>query len=629
MKKLLALVLAVSLMAVVLSGCKKEQSVAISSNLLKIDFSQYKDSEDIPDWDGEQLSIVKWVQATNPNATTLKSFNLKDDPITKEIKRVTGVDYNLDESFDNAGSSFDAVVAKLIATNSFPHVAEGIPNVLSLIENEYLWDIGDYVKEYAPTVYKMFGPESNTLYGDLWKRQEKKYGGVYELAIASSVAPMRQMAEAGFIDVTDEQLDAFCIPLSAYPTVSIREDILKKLYPDAHTNAELEAIFDKNGAFTEEEIFDVPLNSPQDFIDMLYKIRDMKLKDGSNDVYATFTHTGMDNWPACQQLGAMFGKVSALNPSASYFQYFDKNTNEIKSTIKQPWFKDMLKMYNKLIRDGVASEEAMVDTSNVCKEKLNNGNYIVCYGSYIPNENALRDEFSYRKVYAKYKTDTENTLYVGNDYTTYNRYTFFKNSLSEEQLVQVLRMFEFLVSDAGEKLCFWGTKSMGLYTEDADGNLQYKDETIKNEMINPETYGNEHIISLGLEPKAWPGRIVNYTSKYYPKFAYTEDVKTWDKMFNASFIDALETTPGMQPMIYSDAFLSQFEAAKNFWNARNGFEDAMIRVFAAGSDKEFEEKYAAMVSYAESKGLTDDFYRQATKWYLEEYNKDYAGYIKK
>ena len=85
----------------------------------------------------------------------------------------------------------------------------------------------------------------------------------------------------------------------------------------------------------------------------------------------------------------------------------------------------------------------------------------------------------------------------------------------------------------------------------------------------------------------------------------------------------------MQPMIYADAFLTQFEGAKNFWNARNGFEDAMVRVFAAKTDEEFEKRFNEMVKYAEDKGLTDEFYKEATKWYKEVYNKDFMHLIEK
>ena len=54
----------------------------------------------------------------------------------------------------------------------------------------------------------------------------------------------------------------------------------------------------------------------------------------------------------------------------------------------------------------------------------------------------------------------------------------------------------------------------------------------------------------------------------------------------------------------------------------------MLKVFAAGSDQEFEKKYNEMVKYAETNGLTDEVYKNASKWYKEEYNKDYMQYVK-
>lgn len=628
MKKIIAVILTVVMFASIISGCGKKKVSTKNQALFKTDFSKYKSSDEIPDWQGDQLSIIKWVQAANPTSTLDKSSSLKNDPITAEIKRITGIDYNLDESFDNADSSFDAVIAKLIASNNFPHIAEGIPDASSLIKNNYLWEIGDYVKEYAPTVYKMFGPDSGTLYAKRWEKQIKDYGGVYDLAIAPTTEPMRPLVEAGILDIPMDKVNAVCNVKSPYPSIAVREDVLKKLYPNAYTNAQLEEIYNKNGKFTEKEIFDIPIESPQDFVDLLYKIRDLEIKENDKDTYATFTHTGMDNWPALQQLGSMFGFVNNQNPSASYFSYYDLKDKEIKPGFKSKWLKDILKTYNKMIRDGVASEEALVDTNNVFKEKLNNGKYIVAYGSYIPSDSDLREGIQYRKVYAKYKTNTNDTLFVDNDYTKYNTYTFFKDSLSEEQLIQVLRMFEFLVSDAGEKLCFWGTKKMGLYKEDKNGNLQYTDEQVKNQMINSTKYGYDKIAELGLKTSVWPGRICNYATKYFPPLSYVSEYTTWKKAYDPGSIESLKTYAGMQPLIYSDAFLNKFPEAKNFWNARNGFEEALVKIFAAQTDDEFEKKYKIMVRYAEDNGLTDEFYKKATKWYNDEYNKEYMDLIK-
>lgn len=628
MKKIISMILAITVVAGTATGCKKEGSSMLDNEAYKTDFSQYKSSDEIPSWEGENLSIIKWVQASNPVSTCNKNYNLNEDPITKEIKRITGIDYNLDESFDNAESSFDAVVAKVISTNSFPHVAEGISDISSLVKNEYLWEIGDYIKEYAPTVYEKFGPESGTLYADLWNNQEKTYGGVYELAIGASTEPMRPLFDAGQIDVDEETFNKVFSPTSAYPSVKVRDDILKKLYPESHSVDELIEIFEKNGKFTEEEIFDIPLESPEDFIVMLERIRDLKLMDGSNEVYATFTHVGMDNWAIMQQMGAMFGHTSSNNPSLSYFSFYDKKAKELKPTFKETWFKDLMREYNRWVREGIASEEALVDANNVFKEKLNNGRYIVTYGSYTPNEAALNGKYKYRPVYAKYKVDTDTALFAGTDYTKYNKYTFFKDSLSEEQLIQLIRMFEFLVSDAGEKLCYWGTKEMGTYTEDENGNLAFIDEAVKNEAILKETYGNKTIAPLGLDSSVWPGRIMNHASKYYPRFTYADELQTWTKAYSSAQYGELETVTSLMPNIYGEAFLNQFEGAKSFWNARNGFENAMLRVFAAGTDEEFEAKFNEMLKYAEDNGLTDELFKEATKWYNEEYNKEYMQYIK-
>lgn len=632
MKKI-SILLAAILILGTFSGCSVGRNVVNKSidESSFVDFSKYNDSEDIPDWTGEDLGLVKWVQATNPNATVGRSEALGNDPISKEIKRITGISYDIENSFDNAGSSFDAVIAKLIATDSFPHVAEGLPDLTSLVKNNYLWDISKYIEKYAPTVYTLFGPNSNTLYGDQWKRQIKDYGGVFALSVGAVNYGLRDMvAKDGSYDLTDEQLDNLLgVGNSAYPYFYMRDDILKKLFPQAHTVSELEEIYAKKGEFTKEEILDVPLESPDDFVDMLYKIKGMGLKDGNAEVHAMFTHAGMDNWPVLCQLGTMFRyHTSPASSNVNYFSYYDMKEHTIKPTFKQEWFKDILKMHNKFIRDGVASEEALVDTYSIFKEKLNNGRYIIGYGSYFPTKAELNGKYAYRKVYARYKIKMDDYLFNAVDYSNSGRLSFFKKSVSESQLIQIIRMLEFMASNAGQKLHFWGTKSMGLYTQTEDGFLQYVDETIKNQMLNPNAHGHDQTAKHGLY-NAWPIRIAVSASKYAPLLYYAKEAASWETAFNAAHIERHILTPSMPPNIYAVSVLEKFPEAQAFWNARKGFEDALLKVFAARSDDEFEMLYKTMVDYAESYGLTNQLYEEFTKYYKEVYNREYMDYILK
>jgi len=634
MKRLISCLLIAAMCAPIIGCSKGDGDKTVKVNLEPKDFTQYKDSEEIPDWEGEKLELIKWGQASNTASKVSKTNIVTDDPVTKELERITGVTYSVDESFDNNGNSYDAVVAKLIAANDFPHMAEGIPDATQLIRGEYLWNLEPYLKTYAPTLYKLFGPDSKTMYGDFWKYQKENFDGIYELPLGYMTRGLEDMRDKdGTVDMTDEQLRAILNKdISYYPYFYMRDDILKQLYPQAHTVAELKAIYEERGEFTKEEILDVPIKSSQDFLDLLYKIKDLNLKDGDAEVYPMFTHVGADNWPVLVQLGGMFGYATSVpGENPNYFSYYDMNDDTVKATFKQPWFKDILKMYNKLVRDEVASPEALIDTNNLYKEKLNNGRYIVCYGSYSPSEAALGGRYAYRKVYCDFPSvDESKFLYNDYDYTKNHKLTFFKDSLSEEQLVQVLQMLEFCASDAGQKLMYWGPKSAGYYTENADGTIDYVDEEVKNQMIKPGQYGSDKLIKMGLgygTTASWPGKVYFVHSKYNPRAVYADELETWSSAYDGARIKKQTLTPSAAPNIYDAQALAEIPEAQRFWNSRNGFEDALLKVFAASNDAEFEELYNKMVKYAEDNGLTDETYKQYTELYKTKLNASYMHYI--
>ncbi len=632
LKRIIAFLLVLT-MGISIAGCgEKKEKNNVKTNIEPIDFTQYKDSEEVPSWEGEKLSLIKWEQASNTSSTTSKSKIVTDDPVSKELERITGITYSVDESFDNGGNSYDAVVAKLIAADDFPHIVENLPDPSSLIKSDYLWDVEPYMEKYAPTLYRIFGPSSKTLYGDLWNYQKETYGGIYEISIptvsgANSLTALKDIDNS--IDITPEQIRAIAdTDISAYPYFYMRDDILKQLYPQAHTVAELKEIYNKNGSFTKEEILDVPINSPDEFIDLLYRIKDLNLKDGDAEVYPMFTHVGADNWPVLVQLGGMFGYATATpGENPNYFSYWDMEEGKILPTFKQPWFKDILKMYNKLIRDEVCSPEALVDTKQLFDEKLNNGRYIVCYGSYCPSDANINGDFRYRKVFCNFTSaDESKYLFAQYDYTQFDRYSFFKNSVSEEQLVQILQMFEFVASNAGQKLMFWGPKSEGWYTEYEDGTLTYKDEQVKKEMLFSAENGTETIEPMGLAV-TWPSKVKIGTTKYVPKAMYSDEMKRWTTEYNGSRIKKQVLVPSNVPNVYNRKVLETIPEMKRFWDSRNGFEDALLKVFAAQDDEEFEKLYNTMVKYAEDNGLTDKTFEEFNDYYVNVLNKDYMHYI--
>ena len=622
MKKQISALLALVLSVSALAGCgqKKKATQAVGEENLAVNFGDYKDSEDIPSWVGEKITVNVWQDVNAPSAY-VRLNKSKDDVVTPEYERITGVIFDPDNSFDNGGNSYDAKITQLIAAGDYPAMAYSLPELSELVKTDALYDLSGYIEKYCPNIMKYFGPD--TVYGSIWKEQKEKYGGLYALCIGENPMSIKAMVkEDGAYDLTDEQIAGIYGPgETPHGYIYVRDDILKMVYPEAHTYDELAAIYEKNGKFTEEEIFDVPFNTPQDLIDFMYKVDKLDVPDdGKGPVYTTFTHNGTDNWMACTQMLPMFGY------DGDYFDYFDLETRELKYTFKEPWFKDVLKTYNKLIRDGVAASEALIDTKQNFDEKYNNARYLISPYRYPPSGNDT-NELKYRKVYMKFENGWDKALVNGISHDGLKKISFFKKGIDENGVIQVLRAIDFSVSAPGQKLTYWGPKSAGLYTEDENGNLQYKDEKLKNQLLDWNTYGRDLIEKYGLREGPWPCRPVVQPSMYHPKAFYATS-GTWESAYNAAYVDPIEYPTYGLADFYNAEYTAQLPGAKKFWQARQAFEDALSQVFAAADDAQFEERYTAMLELAERNGLTDETLKEYSKIFTEA-NKLYEGNIDK
>ena len=618
MRKLSILLVMLMIMSVI-SGCGSEKKKEAEFEMTNIvNFNDYADSEEIPDWKGDKVKLVVWGRTNAPNDTNVGKI-ATDDLVTPEILRITGVEFDKENSFDNGGQSFDSRIAKIIAADDYPDMAYSIPDISGLVEKGVLYRLDELVEKYAPNIYKYFGPSSK-VYGDAWNMQMEKFGGVYSLSNSANTFAIRDMTEKdGAYELTPEQLNSAAgVGNTAHGYFYMRDDILKKLYPEAHTVAELEEIFKKNGKFTKEEIFDVPINSPQDFIDMLYDIKEMDLREGKDIVYPVFTHNGSDNWPVL----STFAKVMGYN--ANYFSYYDLEDKKIKYTYKEDWFKEILKTWNELVRDDVASKEALVDAAGVFQEKLNSGKYIVTLAN-KPNEAALNGKYHYRKVYVKYTYNKDKFPAFASDDSNQMRISFFNKNLSESQLIQCLRMLDFLASDPGQKLTYWGPKSAGLYTEDENGLLRYTDEELKTTMVKATQDGLA--LKYNLDAAAWPSYPKVVASKYRPAVHYYE-VENYEKVFTPAYYEKDTTVIGKSADIYGTDFTSTIPATKKFWSARQGFESAMVKIFASSNDSEFETNYQSLLDYAQKNGFTDKTLEECNKFYAQTYNAEYMDNLK-
>jgi len=625
MKKIVALLLALS-MLVCLGGCGDDKSVTTGGKLTAVNelANDYVNIDDMPDWTGDKLDLVVWY-GYGSNETYIGK-KAKDDKFRDEIERVTGVRLSESKSFDNGGSTGDAKVAKLVSTNNWPHIGIGIENSIaqSLIESDLLYDLTDLIPKYMPNYWSIINssPEIKAQ----WDRA-KVNGKTYSLKRFNENALQYYDPE-----YTAEKYASIIQPDDSREWFWIRDDILKEIYPNAKTQAEIQDIYMKNGAFKKEDLTDVTIKSKEEFRELLEKIDALGYMENGRRVWPFYTHTGEDNWDLMTAFAVPLAGRGAVDSQVSCFSYYDGETDEMKNTMKEDWFKDMMKYFNDLIIDGLASKEALVDSKANFEQKKLNGEYAIIYGNVAPPTDAqlksAGKNYSYRRVMIDVPCDYNKYVRWNTKKGAFASYNmqFFKANLTEKQLEHAMRFMDFFYSDLGMKLANWGPEKAGLYTEDEDGNLKYTDEAFKNAML----YNGDKQILVDYGVYSFPRidyfMVPGGVNKYRPELMYEKYEEErqstgYKKHWNYGYFEPLPDFPMMDFTWAIWNFPMHVSGADRFWDARQSIEDAMKTVFTATSDKEFDKYYKNMLKVAETNGYTDDCLKEMTK-VLKEKNGD-------
>lgn len=620
MKKSIALLLALVVMASLFAGCSDKSTSGNTGEAQDIAFNvmaeDYDDISDMPDYTGKKLDLKVWycLGSYAPNRNKVAT----EDVVTPEIARVTGVTITPDGSFDNGGDTQDAKVAKVIATDTWPHILMGCQKntMTSLIEQDLVYDLTDLIPKYMPNLNKLL--EKGDFLND-----SRIDGRLYEVTMS---APHEYV----YPDMSPELLARNANPLSDTGFVYVRDDILKQLKPEAYTQKELEAIFEKNGTLTQDEILNAAFNSKEEFFDFLRQVKGLNLKVGNREVYPTYAKTGSDNWDLMTQLlGFLNGYNMYPTGGENYFTYYDKQTGNIEYMFKQPHFKEYLKEFTTLVQEDIASQDSLIDNRATYEEKCASGQYAVLYGGGMPdiatlNKNAEQSGYQYRKVIINVPFNTEKYANVKNNLAGGTKYAILKNTVAEEDLPQVLRFIDFMATDVGQKVVQWGPKSAGLFEETENGR-RYTDPELEACMVNGEA--NEKDLYYNLNNKAWPGLPIA-TNRWQPIYIYdfTPSASALNRFMSTGLYNPIEYVQGIRYDVYNLA--SYNEGAEKFWNARDAFEKALTKILVAENDEEFESFYNDMVGVAERNGLTDETLAELNDLWKNDLNKDYMDNLK-
>lgn len=574
-RKIITLFLASLLTIGAFSGCTGAKKTT----------ADYKKRLDITVWNTQGTDFIPGEVAEN---------NVVEDWLVKKTNvRVKHV-------YGNGGTQWETVLARHIAGDSFPELmacsgGQGPVHFAKVAEVDKIWELTpQMLSKYAPDIWEKVPDE-------MWERMKirgKIYGIPYNFPISAE-------SEYAF-NLTDKQIERAKTsePVSVGTDLWIRDDVLKKLYPDAKTWDELVEILNNSDSPIGDIIMDIPLNTKEDIVKLFKDINSLNLTENGKKIYA-FGYSSLDCWVPFTQLGAQLGGYVGRN----YITTWDTEKEEIVLPLLEDTVKDVAKLQNQLIREGVFDSESLVLSAKQAKEKILNGEYAVAVLSSITHPPDINEElerlgktFRYRPLYTNV-TPKEGFGPVTTK-TTWGSSVGILKTVAESDLPQILNWMNVQFTDEWEEVRYWGPEDAELYIENEDGTREFK-----NDELNKKYIRNEY---TNLTKKDFYGLYDN-AGMFFMRFM-TES--KWEpKQFNKSSHSVLVPNGGGRftsdskyrtevkkvPLFNVwDAEYANLETVQEFWSTRSEWEMPFKSTLVAKSDEEFETEWQKAVDNLKS-----------------------------
>ena len=568
-----------------------------------------KDSSDLPTWSGKQLKINYW-RASGTGGDRSLSPNTKD-VVDKEITRVTGVTVDEDNSFDNGGQSYKAKLQILSTSKTFPTIAMGVQDLSQLVNTGRLYDLTKYIKDYAPNLQKFLDdPKFMTAYRGQVPSSTKNFTLPYRVDQATYAGVKNIQIDGSYFNIPQDPSDGmyfYC-----------RDDVLKMIFPQAKTYAQIEDLYVKNGVFTKAECIDVSIKDKDGFLKFLRDIKNLNLKEDGKQVYPIFLSAKQDAWAVMSMLKAV---LNGEGYGSNYFQYWNKQKKSMDLLLVRPEFKEDLKYFNSMTREGLTDQACFVETYEQTMGKLHRGQYAISYAFLEPNNKVVEESgksFRFRKVYMDREINSD--VYIkynggsgGGGYSAGQQIVVFKAGIAEADLPQLMKWYDYCLSEEGLKNFAWGPRDAGLFIEKEGGKREFKDPKVSDFIIKGEgSRMDAKQYFVHVDYAQWPTKHDRFQmifvecgrSEFSPAYSYSNARQKRDAnmAFNWGGTEPIKPQPNFtKPECWNFTGLGS-QMCDDFWSARRTMEDPMESAIAAGTDAKFEAEYNTMISNARSAG---------------------------
>lgn len=576
-KRGLSVLCALVLVFTMLSACGQKSEISFDEN-----------GRIIPN---QEMKLTVWCT----QGTDYVTKNVNDDVVEKWLFDKTKV--KVANVYGNDGGQWDTKLSKLVAGDNLPDIlwcmsGQGPSHFNKLRELNVLYELTpEMIQKYAPNVWKRTP-------SDLWNEftVDGKIIGIPFNIDVSRVNEVWEEYSEEECELIKEVYEPYVNDVTLGETW-VRDDVLKMIYPNAKTYDELAAILEERQEPIGDELLDVPIFSTEDYIDFMYKIKDLNLTEDGKKVYAYgYPGDGSDNWDAICYLGAeMYGFKTH-----EYTATWNLKTESIEVPLTKDIIKNVAKTQNKMVNDGVIDSESLMHTIDQFKTKVFNGQYAICdfkrVGDVVAANKQLEElgkSYRYRPLYTQ--VPAQEGYEACTTVSKFGDSIAFFNCLDEEDIIQLLNWIDVQYTEEFDDIYHWGAKEDGLYTE-TDGTRSFNDERFNSYFVNKDasamaTDDTKGLGNMGGKLYVRPILYTKYKPDIYVKnIAYLPTAASGFRFSNASeHVTNVKNVPTCRA--YSPEFAAIPEVVK-YWGAREQWETAVKKAFAAAPgefDKKWEE----------------------------------------
>ena len=581
-RRFIAAFLSVVLAASCMAGCgKKTETSSVDEN------GKYVPSKD--------LKITIWnAQGTDFVKNETSDENIPKDWLTKQTR------VEIENIYGNDGGQWDTKLSRLIAGDNLPDIlyvadGQGPAHFQKLKKAKKLYPLTkEMIKKYAPNVYDRVPEE----YWDLMSSDGEILGIPFgfkkydEKTQPNASEDVRKFMAEQYQTIATNSTDLY-----------VRDDILKMIYPDAMNYKEMCALVDKEKRSIGNDLWDIPINSTDEYVDFFKKVDSLNLKENGKKVFA-FGYSGGDLWIPFTYLGAQMYGYNTNN----YITAWDAEKKEIVTPLTGDLVKEAALTQNKLVRNEVFDPESLVQTNSKYKEKILNGQYAVASlgaagGADQVNKQLEELGKSFRYRLFTTKVPQNSSFPIQYYQAPWVGALCFTDSLDEAGVKQLLNWINVQFSDEFEEILWWGTPEDGLYTEE-NGQRTYKDDRFNKAYIDGDTSALsvkdcKGIGSLIVSPETEFYVLEGFwlsNNRWNPKMMRMDNSVKSSSSSNAFSITESDPNAKLRPQcdVY-DAPYAQIDECVEFWAQREAWEAPFKIALGSNSDASFEKQWKAAV----------------------------------